>query len=128
MDTVERNMFPAWFDRLQVKYMNPVVRKLGPYLPGFAVIQHRGRKSGRAFSTPVNAFRVDGTLYVAMGHGRTDWIKNILAAGEAETTYAFRRYRLVNPRVIPRGETALPGLARFMARRLPLFAADTVAA
>ncbi|WP_040815255.1 nitroreductase family deazaflavin-dependent oxidoreductase [Nocardia concava] len=127
MTTAERNHFPAWFDRFQSRYMNPVVRKLGPYLPGFAVIEHRGRKSGRAFSTPVNAFRANGTLYVAMGHGRTDWIKNILAAGEAETIYAFRTYRLTNPRVIPRGEAdpSLPRLVRIMARRLPLFAADT---
>ncbi|GAB0103119.1 nitroreductase family deazaflavin-dependent oxidoreductase [Nocardia sp. JMUB6875] len=127
MTTVEQNMFPAWFDRLQARYMNPVVRKIGPYLPGFAVIQHRGRKSGRVFTTPVNAFRAKGTLYVAMGHGRTDWIKNILAAGEAETTYAFRQYRLTNPRIIARGESdpGLPRLARLMSRRLPLFAADT---
>ncbi|WP_433561414.1 nitroreductase family deazaflavin-dependent oxidoreductase [Nocardia sp. CA-151230] len=126
MPTTEPNMFPAWLDRLQVRYMNPVVRPLAPYLPGFAVIEHRGRRSGRAYSTPVNAFRFDGSLYVVMGHGRTDWIRNVLAAGEAATSYTFRHYRLVNPRVVGRGEAGpeFPFLARIAARRLPLFVAD----
>ncbi|MVU83299.1 nitroreductase family deazaflavin-dependent oxidoreductase [Nocardia sp. ET3-3] len=126
MTTVERNMFPAWFDRLQVKYMNPVVRHLAPYLPGFAVIEHRGRKSGREFATPVNAFRGNGKLVVAMGHGRTDWIRNLLAADGGSTRTAFRRYRLTNPRVIARGEAGsdLPFAARLAGRNLPLFVAD----
>ncbi|MFE3194865.1 nitroreductase family deazaflavin-dependent oxidoreductase [Nocardia sp. NPDC059240] len=126
MSTVERNYFPAWFDRIQSKYMNPVVRRIAPYLPGFAVIGHQGRKSGKVYSTPVNAFRAGGSLYVAMGHGRTDWIRNTLAAGEADAHYAFRRFRLVNPRVVARGEapTDAPLVARLAARSLPLFVAD----
>ncbi|MTE13219.1 nitroreductase family deazaflavin-dependent oxidoreductase [Nocardia aurantiaca] len=126
MTTDERTMFPAWFDRLQARYMNPVVRPLAPYLPGFAVIEHRGRKSGRPYSTPVNAFRFDGKLCVVMGHGRTDWIRNVLAAGEADVVRASRRHKLVNPRIVARGEAGpdLPLPARLAARRLPLFMAD----
>ncbi|GAB2533318.1 nitroreductase family deazaflavin-dependent oxidoreductase [Nocardia heshunensis] len=128
MSTVERNYFPAWFDRFQSKYMNRAVRPIAPYLPGFAVIGHQGRKSGKAYSTPVNAFRADGKLFVAMGHGRTDWIRNTLAAGEGDARYAFRRFRLVNPRVIARGEAGAeyPLVARIAGRSLPLFVADTV--
>ncbi|MFI1913711.1 nitroreductase family deazaflavin-dependent oxidoreductase [Nocardia sp. NPDC020380] len=120
------SIFPAWFDRFQNKYMNPAIRPLAPYLPGFAVLEHHGRKSGRPFATPVNAFRSGDKFYVALGHGRTDWVKNILAAGEADTRSAFRRYHLVNPRVVDR-ESAGPGLplaARVAGRRLELFVAD----
>ncbi|MGW4249141.1 nitroreductase family deazaflavin-dependent oxidoreductase [Nocardia sp. NPDC004722] len=126
MSTVERNYFPAWVDRIQSRYMNPVVRRIAPYLPGFAVITHRGRKSGKPYSTPVNAFRGGNTLYVAMGHGRTDWIRNTLAAGEAEAHHTFRQFHLTNPRVIPRGEVSAnaPLIARLSGRTLPLFAAD----
>ncbi|BEK87879.1 nitroreductase [Nocardia seriolae] len=109
--------------------MNPVVRPVAPFLPGFAVIEHVGRRSGQPYATPVNAFRVGGRLYVAMGHGRTDWIRNTLAAGEAGARYAFRHYRLVNPRVVGRGEAGseFPLAARIAARRLPLFVADVAA-
>ncbi|MGY2063804.1 nitroreductase family deazaflavin-dependent oxidoreductase, partial [Nocardia gipuzkoensis] len=66
MTTVDRgtSIFPEWLDRLQLRFVNPVVRPLAPYLPGFAVIEHRGRKSGRAYSTPVNALQHRGKLFV----------------------------------------------------------------
>ena len=40
-------VFPPWLDRLQIKYMNPVVKPLSRFLPGTSVIKHRGRKSGK---------------------------------------------------------------------------------
>jgi hypothetical protein len=47
-------LFPPWLDRLQMKYMNPGVRRLAPHLPWFAVLKHRGRKSGKSYETVVN--------------------------------------------------------------------------
>ena len=47
-------LFPAWLDRWQMKYMNPVVRRVARYLPTFAVVKHRGRKSGTPFEPPVS--------------------------------------------------------------------------
>jgi hypothetical protein len=41
-------LFPAWIDRLPMKYMNPVMRRVARYLPTFAVVNHRGRKLDRA--------------------------------------------------------------------------------
>ncbi|WP_157121540.1 nitroreductase family deazaflavin-dependent oxidoreductase [Nocardia miyunensis] len=122
----EISMFPEWLDRIQTRYVNPVIRPLAPYLPWFAVVEHRGRKSGRTYSTPVNAFRFDGKLCVGLGHGRTDWVKNVLAAGEAEVRSLGRRQRIVNPRIVDR-EDAGPGLplvARIAGARVKLFLAD----
>ena len=64
----------AGFNRLST----PVAR----HLPGFAVVHHRGRTSGREYQTPVNLFHTDGGFVIALPYGpHTDWVKNVLAAG-----------------------------------------------
>jgi len=49
-----------------------------------AVIQHRGRTSGRLYETPVVPFATDGGFLVSLPYGsNTDWLKNVLAGGSA---------------------------------------------
>ena len=44
------------------------------------VIQHRGRRSGKVYVTPVNYAIVDNEIYCTAGFGpKTDWYRNILA-------------------------------------------------
>src|SRR4051812_50146918 len=76
-------------------------RVLGPFarrLPGFAVVAHVGRRSGRVRHTPVNLFR-DGDRYViALTYGAdSQWVRNVLAAGAADVETRGRRVRLVAP-------------------------------
>ena len=45
--------------------LNRLTRHIAPWMPGFGVIVHRGRRSGRRYQTPVNVFpTADGWLYV----------------------------------------------------------------
>ncbi|MGV9677080.1 nitroreductase family deazaflavin-dependent oxidoreductase [Nocardia sp. NPDC003482] len=121
------SMFPPWLDRLQSKYFNPLIRPLAPYLPGLTLIEHRGRKSGTPYSTPVTGFRYGGNKFcVVLGHGRTDWAKNIIAAGEGHARMTFRRYHLTNPRLATRPEAGpdLPLGARLMSGNNLIFLAD----
>jgi deazaflavin-dependent oxidoreductase (nitroreductase family) len=61
---------------------NHLTRPILRHLPGFAVVHHRGRSSGREFQTPVMLFRTDGGFVIALAYGpHTDWVKNVLAAG-----------------------------------------------
>lgn len=46
------------------------------------VLQVRGRKSGRVFSTPVYVMDVSAKRYLIAPRGRTQWVKNAEAAGE----------------------------------------------
>ena len=46
------------------------------------VLQVRGRKSGRVFSTPVNLLEVQGKKYLVAPRGRTQWVRNAEVAGE----------------------------------------------
>lgn len=126
MSNAQEGIFPEWLNRLQIRYMNPVFRRLAPYAPGFAVIEHTGRNSGRSYATPVNAFRAGSTISFGMGHGRSDWAKNILAAGHADIRHKGRRWRLMNPRVVPREQSKsdLPLAARVIGRRLEVLVAE----
>src|SRR5215203_3629073 len=64
------------------KVTNRVSGPLAPYLPGFGVITHVGRKSGRSYSTPVNVFRRGDSYIVALTYGtEADWLRNVLASG-----------------------------------------------
>lgn len=119
-------VFPPWVENLQVKYFNKMVRPLAKVMPGLATIKHRGRKSGKNYETIVTAYRSGDTVAVALGHGKTDWVKNVLAAGEAELRVGRRDLRLVNPRIVPVGGDAsgLPRMARMQAGRMAIFVAE----
>jgi deazaflavin-dependent oxidoreductase (nitroreductase family) len=120
-------VFPPLVHRLQVKYVNPAVKKVARFLPSFAVIEHRGRKSGKHYETVVNAHRKGDTLAVILGHGKADWVKNVLAAGEADMHLFRRDVHIVNPRVVQAGtdDPALPPVARRAAHRMGVFVAET---
>ena len=119
-------MFPPWFDRVQVKYMNPLIRPLAGHMPGLSVIEHCGRTSGRSYETVVTTYRTGNELAIVLGHGKTDWVKNVLAAGEAQVRSFRKSVHIVNPRILPAGSdiSALPAIVRLQARGVAVFVAD----
>jgi deazaflavin-dependent oxidoreductase (nitroreductase family) len=119
-------MFPPWLDRIQIKYFNPVIKPLAGRLPGLSSIKHRGRKSGRSYETVVTAYRKGNELAIVLGHGETDWVRNVMAAGEADVALFRDEVHIVNPRIVPNGTdvAALPGIARRQARNIAVFVAD----
>jgi deazaflavin-dependent oxidoreductase (nitroreductase family) len=71
-----------WRFRTFVKrYVNPVTRPMAKRLPSFAILTHRGRKSGRTFRTPMNVFQQGDDYYFFLTYGSdVQWVKNVLAA------------------------------------------------
>ncbi|MEM8903801.1 MAG: nitroreductase/quinone reductase family protein [Actinomycetota bacterium] len=62
--------------RVTDRFVQPLVRRL----PGFAVVHHVGRRSGRAHRTPVYVFGDGIDLLVVLTYGtRADWLRNALA-------------------------------------------------
>lgn len=98
-------VFPLWLERLQVKYINRALKPIARYLPGTATIEHRGRKSGKPYQTIVTAYRKDGVLAIALAHGKTDWVKNVLAAGEATCTSPAALFTSSTPGLCPPAPT-----------------------
>jgi deazaflavin-dependent oxidoreductase (nitroreductase family) len=122
-------VYPLWFENFQVKYLNPALKPIARYLPGTATIEHHGRKSGKPFKTIVTTYRKGGVLAIALGHGKTDWVKNVLATREADVRYARRQLHITNPRILPAGydgpdAQGLPRLVRLQLRRMAVFLAD----
>ena len=72
-------------------------------------MHHVGRKSGIERSTPVNLFR-DGDRYViALTYGRdSQWVRNVLAAGEFDVITRGRRVRLTGPEIVKDAKVPAP--------------------
>lgn len=89
---------PRSVARFNRQFTNRLALRIAGYLPGFAIVRHVGRKSGRAYRAPVNAFAIVGGYIIALTYGsESDWVKNVLAAGSCELQTRGRRVRLFNP-------------------------------
>lgn len=66
--------------------------------PIFAVLEHRGRKSGRHYHTPVAARRTSGGFVISLAFGaQVDWYRNLQATGEAAVHWRGGRYPVGAP-------------------------------
>jgi deazaflavin-dependent oxidoreductase (nitroreductase family) len=81
--------------------LNRLTRHIAPYLPGFGVVEHRGRKSGRSYRTPVNVFRTGDGFAVALTYGRdAEWVRNVSAAGGAVIRSRGKTVPVSHPRIV----------------------------
>src|SRR5215210_8645956 len=103
---------PRRIARFNKDFTNRLTLRVAGYLPGFAIVSHVGRKSGRPYCTPVNAFRSDDGYIIALTYGaQSDWVKNVLAAGSCELQTRGRRVHLSDPCIVTdesRGWAPLP--------------------
>ena len=100
---------PKGLARFNLKVTNRITGPFAHRLPGFAIVHHKGRKSGTIRTTPVNLFR-DGDQYViALTYGRdSQWVKNVLAAGEFDVVTRGRRVHLTDPRIVKQAHVPAP--------------------
>jgi deazaflavin-dependent oxidoreductase (nitroreductase family) len=60
-----------------------------------------GRKSGKVYRTPVNVFRAPHGFIVALTYSsQSEWVKNMLVAGECELKTRGKKYRLSASKVV----------------------------
>jgi deazaflavin-dependent oxidoreductase (nitroreductase family) len=85
---------------LATHLLNPITRHFVHWLPSFAIISYRGRRSGKTYRTPMNVFR-DGDSYLfALTYGpEVHWVKNVLASGEADLQVRNHHLPLDRPAV-----------------------------
>jgi deazaflavin-dependent oxidoreductase (nitroreductase family) len=65
--------------------------RLGIGLPHNFLLQVRGRRTGRVYSTPVNVLKHSGRRFLVAPRGDTQWSRNALASGEVTLVKGFRR-------------------------------------
>ena len=96
--------------------LNPLVLRIaGARYSPFALIRHVGRRSGKAYQTPLIIQRVPGGFILALTYGRrTDWYRNLVAAQGGTVRWHGRDYQLQQPELIDRatGIAAFPLPAR----------------
>ena len=87
--------------RFTMRFVNPITRLVAGWLPWFAVITYRGRKSGKLYHTPMNLFRHGDDYAFALTYGNdVQWVRNVLASGELEARTMGRTIHLTDPVLI----------------------------
>jgi len=113
---------PQWLARFNRRVTNPVQRIWAGWAPGFGILEHVGRKSGRRYRTPLNVFPTDAGVAILLTYGPDrDWLKNIVAAGGATMRRHGTTIELTDPQVLPKAQaaTAVRGRWRPVFARLP---------
>jgi deazaflavin-dependent oxidoreductase (nitroreductase family) len=89
------------------------------FFPLWAVLRHRGRHSGREYAVPVGLRVSSGSYFIALVFGeRTDWVRNVMAAGGCSVRWRGRDIVLTDPTIVPAAEAAFafPAILRWMMR------------
>jgi deazaflavin-dependent oxidoreductase (nitroreductase family) len=89
-----------WVAAFNLAVTNRITR-FAARLPGFGILAHVGRKSGRVYRTPVNVFRAPEGFLIALTYGReSEWVKNVLAVRGCELETRGVRYQLSAPTIV----------------------------
>ena len=90
-----------WLAKINIEVTNRITSLFAGWLPGFGILTHVGRKSGKRYQTPVNVFRAPNGFVVALTYSsQSEWVKNVLAAGGCELKTHRKTYRLSAPKVV----------------------------
>ena len=99
--------------RLFSKNFNPLVtREIEAGTSPNSLILHTGRKSGKPYRTPVDATYLGDFLLITLPYGnRSDWTKNVLAAGGCGVVHKGQTFTASQPQVMPAEEAVglIPG-------------------
>jgi deazaflavin-dependent oxidoreductase (nitroreductase family) len=92
--------------------LNPAMLQLAGRKHWYAAaIRHTGRRTGKHYATPGVADRVADGLIIPLPYGpRVDWLRNVLAGGQATITVGGQTYDVVEPEIID-AATAGPQLS-----------------
>jgi deazaflavin-dependent oxidoreductase (nitroreductase family) len=101
--------------RFVARFVNPVVLLIAGRrsMPVVGILHHRGRRSGRAYATPLGMRPLGDCFVMPRTFGEdAAWYRNVLAAGGCVVTYRGTDYTLVEPDVIDYA-TAAPAFPRY---------------
>ena len=98
---------------------------LGIGFPYNYLLQVRGRKSGKIYSTPIDLLELNGKKFLVAPRGRTQWVRNAEAAGEVtlkkgRTVLTFRLRPLGEAEKPPVLKAYLDSFRREVQRYFPL--------
>jgi deazaflavin-dependent oxidoreductase (nitroreductase family) len=90
-----------WVAAFNLAVTNRITSRFANRLPGFGILTHVGRKSGRLYRTPVNVFRAPDGFLIALTYGRdSEWVRNVVSAGGCQLETRRVLYQLSAPTVV----------------------------
>src|SRR5260221_7906628 len=90
-----------WVAAFNRAITNRITSRFADRLPGFGILTHVGRKSGKLYLTPVNVFRAPEGFLIALTYGReSERVKDVLAAGGCELETRGLRCQLLAPTIV----------------------------
>jgi deazaflavin-dependent oxidoreductase (nitroreductase family) len=90
-----------WLAKFNIAVTNRITGLFAGWLPGFGILTHVGRKSGKVYRTPINVFRISSGFIIALTYSsQSEWVKNVLAARGCELKTRGRKYQLSSPTVM----------------------------
>ena len=93
--------FPRWLAKVNRRVFNPIEIRRGVR----PVLVHVGRSSGSTYRTPLDAHPVpDGYVFIPNYGPRSDWVRNVLAAGTADLAIDGEEIELGSPRMVRKGD------------------------
>jgi deazaflavin-dependent oxidoreductase (nitroreductase family) len=93
---------------LTKRFINPgQLRTAGGSGTATGVVHHRGQRTGAIHATPVDIQRLDGDFIIALPYGtRSQWLRNVLAAGTADLTLDGQTWHVDRPELVPTDQVA----------------------
>jgi len=90
-----------WLAKINIAFTNRITGLFAGWLPGFGILTHVGRKSGKVYRTPINVFRASNGFIIALTYSsQSEWVKNVLAAGGCELKTRGKKYALSVPKIV----------------------------
>ena len=90
-----------WLAKINIAFTNRITSLFAGWLPGFGILTHAGRKSGKVYRTPINVFRASNGFIIALTYSsQSEWVKNVLAAGGCDLETRGKKYQLSAPKVV----------------------------
>ncbi len=90
-----------WLAKINIAFTNRITSLFAGWLPGFGILTHVGRKSGKVYRIPINVFRASNGFIIALTYSsQSEWVKNVLAAGGCELKTRGKKYQLSAPKVV----------------------------
>jgi deazaflavin-dependent oxidoreductase (nitroreductase family) len=111
--TTARDGFMEWLRRFNKRVTNPIMMTFAGRRI-YAVVHHRGRRSGKEYKTPVVAAAISEGFVIPLPYGEhVDWCRNILAAGGCSLQWRGATYQLVAPQIVAPAD-AMPAFSNWM--------------
>jgi len=90
-----------WLAKINIAVTNRITGLFAGWLPGFGILTHVGRKSGKVYRKPINVFRASNGFIIALTYSsQSEWVKNVLAAGGCELKTRGKKYQLSATNVV----------------------------